>query len=77
MAKFEPRRTVLDLRLTKLFRVGPKMRLRANLDVYNVLNQGGILTINNAYGSSWRLPSGRAGGIMAARLVQFGGQLTF
>ena len=75
--QFEPRRTTFDLRLTKRFSVGAKMRLRANLDFYNVLNSASILTINSNYGSSWRQPSGRAGGLTAPRLVQFGGQLTY
>jgi hypothetical protein len=75
--QFEPRRTVLDLRASKIFTLGARMRLRANLDVYNVLNDGSILTINHNYGASWRLPEGYAGGIVAPRLFQFGGQLTF
>ncbi|MQA29963.1 MAG: TonB-dependent receptor [Luteitalea sp.] len=71
---FQPRRTLLDLRLSKRFEVGPGRSLRANLDVYNVLNDGSILTTNNNYGSQWLLPSG---GILAARTVQIGGQLSF
>ena len=72
--QFEPRRTLLDLRLSKVFTLGPRTRLRANLDVYNVLNDGSILTINNNYGSQWLLPSG---GILAARTIQIGGRLSF
>ena len=75
--QFEPRRTVLDLRMSKVFTVGRKTRLRANLDIYNLMNAGHILAINSAYGQDWQKPSGRAGGIMPARLVQVGGQLTF
>jgi hypothetical protein len=48
--------------------------VRANLDVYNVLNDGSILTTNNNYGSSWLLPSGP---ILAARTIQLGAQLIF
>ena len=47
---FEPRRSLLDLRVSKVFSIGPWKRLRANLDVYNALNDGSILTINNNYG---------------------------
>ena len=72
--EFEPRRSLLDLRLSKVFSVGPRRRLRANLDLYNVLNDGSILTINNNYGPEWRLPSGA---ILVARTIQVGGQLTF
>jgi hypothetical protein len=71
---FEPRRSLLDLRLSKVFSIGPRRRLRANLDIYNALNDGSILTINNNYGSEWLLPSGA---ILAARTIQIGGQLTF
>jgi hypothetical protein len=50
------------------------MRLRANMDVYNLLNDGSILTTNNNYGASWLLPSGP---VLAARTFQVGAQLTF
>jgi hypothetical protein len=76
--QFEPRRTNLDLRVSKVFSVGPKTRLRANLDVYNVLNDSSVLQVNNTYGPFWRQPGGTlAGGLMVSRLIQFGGQLTF
>jgi hypothetical protein len=75
--QFEPRRTVVDLRLSKVFRVGPRSRLRANLDLYNLLNDSSTLAINNNYGSSWRQPDGKAGGLVPARLFQLGGQLTY
>ena len=72
--QFQPRRTLLDLRLTKRFSLGPRRSLRANFDIYNALNDGSILTTNNTYGSQWLLPSG---GILAARTIQIGGQLNF
>jgi hypothetical protein len=72
--QFEPRRSLLDLRLSRVFSIGPRRRLRANLDVYNVLNDGSILTINNNYGPEWRMPSGA---ILVARTIQIGGQLIF
>jgi hypothetical protein len=75
--QFEPRRTVLDLRLTKLFSLGAGRTIRANLDIYNVLNNASILEINNNYGDSWRQGFGRVGGVMVARLFQVGAQLTF
>ena len=74
---FEPRRTILDLRLTKLFTFGAGTRLRANLDIYNVLNDSSLLRLNHAFGDSWRLPQGYAGGITPPRLLQFGAQLEF
>jgi len=76
--QFEHRRSVLDLRLSKIFSVGPKGRLRANLDIYNVLNDGSVLVPNNNYGAFWRQPGGGlSGGLMVSRMLQFGGQLTF
>jgi hypothetical protein len=76
--QFEHRRNVLDLRLTKILSVSPRARLRANLDIYNVLNDGSVLIPNNNYGSLWRQPSGNlSAGLMVARLIQFSGQLTF
>jgi hypothetical protein len=78
---FLDRRTQLDLRLSKLLNVGPKARLRANVDVYNVLNGSAILGVNNSYGSLWLQPAAQLNlevdSILPGRLVQFGGQLTF
>jgi hypothetical protein len=75
---FEPRRTALDLRLSKIFRFGGTGKsLRLNLDVYNVLNDGSVLQINNNYGPLWQQGDGRSGGLMVSRLMQFGGQLAF
>ena len=73
--QFEPRRNLLDLRFTKVFSVGPKARLRANVDLYNVLNDIAILAINSTYGAQWKRPVGR--GLASNRLLQFGGTLTF
>ena len=70
---FEDRRTQLDLRLTKLFRMGSRVRLQANLDLYNALNANTIVGVNNTYGTAWRRPTV----ILDARLIEFGGQLTF
>ena len=75
--QFDPRRTLIDLRLTRAFKLGPKARLRANLDLYNLLNDSSIVAINSAYGSTWRQPSGKAGGLTPPRLLQFGGQVDF
>jgi hypothetical protein len=65
--------------LSKVFTLGPKTRLRANLDLYNVLNDGSAVSTNNNYGASWRQPVGGAftAGLADGRLFQVGGQLTF
>jgi hypothetical protein len=77
--QFEGRRTQIDLRLTKLVRLGPKMRLQGNLDVYNVLNASPILLINNTYGPQWRRPIAdlNTSAVLPARLIELSGQLSF
>jgi hypothetical protein len=80
--EFEPRRTQIDVRVSKLFAVGSRMRLRANLDVYNVFNNSAVLEPNNNYGAVWRQPAPAvggafSGGLVDGRLLQLGGQLTF
>jgi hypothetical protein len=71
--QWEPRTTQLDLRVAKIIKLGSKMRLQANVDLFNALNGSGILTINNTFGSAWRKPLT----IVEARLVEFSAQLTF
>jgi hypothetical protein len=56
------------------------MRLRADLDVYNVLNSSAVLSANNTYGPSWKAPVGssvQGSGFVDGRLVEFGGRLTW
>jgi hypothetical protein len=82
MTHFLDRRTQLDVRLTKVFRLGSKARLQAIVDVYNVLNASTVLAVNTAYGPAWQRPvsDNAIGGVdpvLPGRLVQFGGQFTF
>jgi hypothetical protein len=76
---FDPRRTLLDLRFSRLFEVGPRIRLRANVDVYNALNSSAVLNANHTYGPQWRVPvaSVVASGFVEGRLLQLGGQVTW
>jgi hypothetical protein len=77
---FEKRRTQVDLRLGKVFAVGPKARLRASLDVYNVFNANTIMTINSTYGPQWERPvitTANASPVLPARLFEVSGQLSF
>jgi hypothetical protein len=76
--EFEPRRTQLDLRASKVFQMG-RARLQANVDIYNVSNSSSILILNNSYGPRWRTPrsTGVGSGFLEGRLVQFSGQITF
>ena len=69
---FEARIIQLDTRLSKNISVG-RVRLQAQLDVYNVLNAGPILGVNARYGPAWLTPTE----ILGARLLKIGGQLTF
>lgn len=69
---FEPRFSQLDLRITKVLRIGGT-RLQGQFDVYNAFNANPVLGLNNTYGPSWRTPTS----ILGARLVKFGAQLDF
>jgi carboxypeptidase family protein len=70
---FEDRLTQLDLRLTKIVRMG-RVRVRGMFDVYNVFNAntilGGVIT---RVGPSYLQPTQ----ILAGRLFKFGAQLDF
>ncbi|MGE3704896.1 MAG: carboxypeptidase regulatory-like domain-containing protein [Vicinamibacterales bacterium] len=70
---FEARRTQVDLRLTKNFRLGDGVRFQANLDAYNVFNSGSLLTSNTAFGPQWRNPLN----LVTGRLFQISGQITY
>jgi hypothetical protein len=70
---FEDRRTMLDLRLTKLLRLSGTSRLQLNLDMYNALNSAALLTTNSNFGPQWRNPLD----ILDGRLIQVSGQLSF
>jgi hypothetical protein len=77
---FEDRRTQLDLRLSKTFRLTGRVRLKANLDVYNVLNASSVMAINTTYGPNWLRPvadSYTGGAVLDGRLFEIGGRLTF
>ena len=69
---FEPRRTQLDLRLTKALGL-PRGRLQVNLDVYNFLNASNVVTLNTNYGPSWLQPTS----FLTGRLYEIGGQWSF
>ena len=71
--EFEGRITRLDVRVSKLVNIGPKLRLQLNLDAYNALNASSIRAVNTTYGPRWLY----ANQILDPRLFQFGGQLTF
>ena len=81
MTQFLPRRTQLDVRLTKILRLG-RARVQANVDVYNAFNRSDQIAVNSTYGPAWPRPvsDNLVGGvdpILPGRLVQFGGQIAF
>jgi hypothetical protein len=79
---YEKRRVQLDLRLSREFRIWTGGRLQANVDFYNLLNDGSVLSSNPLLGDRWRLPESGSttvsgSGLLVGRLVQFSGQLRF
>jgi hypothetical protein len=70
---FEPRSQQIDLRFTRLFGLGATRRLRANLDVYNLLNAGTVLAMNTTYGPLWT----NVTQILNGRLLRVGAQFDF
>jgi hypothetical protein len=71
-SKFEERHQQVDLRLSRVFRMGGS-RLRANVDIYNVLNAATILATNTTYGASWLDVTQ----ILNGRLLRVGAQWDF
>ena len=64
--------TLLDLRLSKTFRFGPRS-LQPYADFFNIANADTIVGWNNAVGGTYRAPSE----ILAPRIVRVGFALTF
>jgi hypothetical protein len=67
----------LDLRIAKSFRFD-RMRIQGFADIFNVLNAGTVLRVNETYGANpatnpWLTPLA----IMDGRYVRFGVQMTF
>ena len=76
----ESRRTQIDLRLTKRFKLAQRANLEASLDLYNAFNASSVLNVNSTYGSQWLRPIGdpyTGGAVLQGRLIQFAGRLTF
>jgi hypothetical protein len=71
-AGFEKRLTQVDVRLTKIIRLG-SVRVHGMFDAYNVFNASTVLGVNTRFGSEWLLPTQ----ILAGRLFKFSAQLDF
>jgi hypothetical protein len=63
---------LIDLRFSKRHRIG-KYRVMGNIDVFNIFNATGVVTLNDTYGPNWRRPLLRQG----ARFVKVSGQFDF
>ena len=67
----------LDLRSARNFRFG-RYRIQGFADIFNVLNAGTVVRVNETYGSNpatnaWLTPLA----IMEARYIRFGMQMSF
>ena len=72
-SQFDERTTRLDVRLAKNLRVGPRVRVQANLDLYNALNSSSVLALTNAFGARWLVPTL----VMEPRILQFSASINF
>ncbi|MBI4885609.1 MAG: TonB-dependent receptor [Acidobacteria bacterium] len=70
---FEPRLTQVDVRVSRLFRLGGTSRLRGNLDIYNLFNTSSVLSMTPTYGAAWL----NAAQVLSARLLRVSAQLDF
>jgi hypothetical protein len=81
---YTPRRTQLDLRVSKNFRLQGARRLQVMADIFNAFNSNAAVgatsnageppaAINTTYGSAWLKPLN----ILQARYVKFGAQFMF
>lgn len=62
----------VDLRTGRTWRIAG-MKVRGNLDVYNMLNDNSVLLENNTYGPAWRQPAA----VLVGRLFKFSAQIDF
>lgn len=69
---YGPRQQSLDFRVSKRIRVN-NMRLAMNVDLYNLVNNAGIATLNTTYGPNWQRPTL----IQLGRYAKFGVQFDF
>jgi hypothetical protein len=72
LSLFGPRINQVDLRATKIFRVG-QQRIQANFDAYNAFNSNVPVTIFGTYNARW----GQATQVLDGRLLKFSAQLDF
>jgi outer membrane receptor protein involved in Fe transport len=76
--QFGPRIQQLDVRASKIVRLGANRRLQLNADLYNALNSSAVINFFSTYnladgGAEWRMPTQ----IMDGRLAKFSVQFDF
>ena len=71
--QFDERTTRLDFRVGKNLRLGQRVRLQANVDLYNALNSSSVLAVTTAYGARWLVPTL----ILEPRILQFSASINF
>ena len=69
---FEPRQHQLDVRFSKILRMG-RFRAQGNVDVYSLFNASDVINLNTRYGATWLNPTSIIGG----RFFKFRAQLDF
>jgi hypothetical protein len=70
---FEDRLTQLDLRVTKALEFGSDWRVKAHVDLYNVLNSNTVTGVNSVYGPQYLTVQQ----IMTGRFARLGVQIDF
>jgi len=71
-SQFEPRQTQVDLRISKIIRIG-RARLHPRFEVFNLFNASDVQTLIGVFGPRYL----HATSILTARLFKFGAQFDF
>ncbi len=76
-SKYGDRLNQLDLRLSKIVKLGAKSTVDLNFDIYNALNSDAVLSETSAYsganGGAWLLPTS----VLQGRIIKFGARWDF
>ena len=72
-SQYDDRTTRLDLRVGKNLRIGQRVRVQANVDLYNALNSSSVLALTNAFGARWLVPTL----VLEPRILQFSASVNF
>ena len=77
MTIFEDRRTQLDVRVSRRFKLGSQSTVDASLDVYNLTNSSSVISLNNAFNpatpATWQQPTA----VLDARMFQINVRVNF